>query len=142
MIRKIVQAVLLSAITILAVSNTAKAQNNAAALAAADTSKFSVNAAGGWQLYNAFVDIYKTDSAQIELIIQHSNINLGQEQYLGEIRSASLRPAAAQTLGFSLLNDNYTLRIEPGGKCYLKWLSAPGQPTGPVVLPVKAIYKL
>jgi len=142
MIKKIVQAALLSALIIVGVASTAKAQNNAAALAAADTSKFSVNTTGGWQLYNSFLDKYKTDSAQIELIVQHDSINLAQEQYVGEIKYAPFRPSIMQTLAFSLLSDNYTLRIETNGKCYLKWLSAPAQATGPVVIPLKVYYKL
>jgi hypothetical protein len=141
MIKKLVQATLLAATIILAVANTAKAQNNAAAFAAADTSKFSVNAAGGWQLYNAFLDRYKTDSVQLELIIQHNNISLQQEQYVGNIEYAPFKPAVTQTVAFSLLSNNYTLRIETSGKCYLKWLSATAQATGLVVMPVKVFYK-
>lgn len=142
MIKKIVQATLLSIITTLILMGTAAAQNNAAAIAAADTSKFSVNTSGGWQLFNSYVDSYKTDSAQIELIVQHAGINLAQEQYLGEIKFVALRPAATQTLAFSLVNENYTLRIEADGKCYLKWLSAPAKADAPVILPLKVYYKL
>lgn len=142
MIKKLVQATLLSAAIILTTATIAKAQNNAAAFAAADTSKFSVNAAGGWQLYNSYLTQFKTDSVQLELIIQHNNISLQQEQYVGNIKYAPFKPSAAKTVAFSLLSNNYTLRIETSGKCYLKWLSATTQATGLVVLPVKVFYKL
>lgn len=143
MIKKLVQATLLSTAILFIFTGTAAAQNNAAAIAAADTSRFSVNAEGGWQLFNSYVESYKADSAQLELIVQHSNINLAQEQYLGRIKDAALRPSTAQNLAFSLLSDNYTLRVDADGKCYLRWLTAPAAAAeGPVILPLKVYYKL
>jgi hypothetical protein len=119
------------------------AQNNAAALAAADSSRFSINTNGGWQLYNSYVSQYKTDSVQLELIVQHTNnINWNQEQYVGKVKYGPLQPHSGQMLSFNLLADKYVLRVEPNGKCYVRFVSGILPATNPFILPLKVYYKL
>ena len=140
--KKILQSSLLSVSILLGTITSGFAQNNAAAFAAADSSKFSINTSGGWQLYNSYLTQFKPDSVQVELIIQHENINLQQEQYIGNIKYIPFRPAVEQTVSFNLLQDRYTLRIETMGKCYLRFISGTLPVGNPMVLPLKVYYKL
>lgn len=118
------------------------AQNDSAAIAAADTTNFSVNSAGGWQLFNSYVAAYNTDSVQLELIIQHANnIDWNQEQYAGKVKTTALIPAQEQTISFSLITNQYLLRIDVQGKCYLRLFSGSAPADDPAVIPVKVIYK-
>ena len=58
------------------------AQEDSAALAAADTTHFSINHSNNWHLFNSYVAPYQSDSAQLELIIMHANtLAWEQEQY-------------------------------------------------------------
>jgi hypothetical protein len=113
------------------------------ALAAADSSKFSPNKKGGWQLFNSFVSSYQKDSARLELIMQHANnIDWKQEQYVGKIKYEPLQPSKEQSLPFNLLTDNYVLRIDDNGKCYLKFMSGSLPTANPVILPLSVLYRL
>jgi hypothetical protein len=119
------------------------AQDNQAALAAADTSNFSKNADGGWQLYNSYVAEQSADSVRLELVLQHdNNINWTQEQYVGKIKNSSLRPSQEKILSFSLEGINYQLRIDTNGKCYLKVVSGAAPVGNPVFIPFTLIYKI
>jgi hypothetical protein len=118
------------------------AQMDSAALAAADTTGFSVNHADGWELYNSYAAPYKTDSVQLELVIQHTNnISWSQEQYIGKVKTGSLLPQNSQSLWFNLTVSAYVLRIGPDGKCYLRFVSGTSPNSNPVVIPVKVYYK-
>lgn len=136
------QLIILTCILVITGIGKAQAQNNAQAIAAADSSRFSINSGGGWQLYNSYVAQHNTDSVRLELIVQHANnIVWNNEQYVGKIKMASLQPATDRTISFSLLNDVYTVRVETNGKCYLK-LSAGSVPSGTMtVLPVFIYYR-
>jgi hypothetical protein len=118
------------------------AQNDSAALVEADTVNFSVNSAEGWQLFNSYVASYNTDSVQLEIIIRHTNnIDLNQEQYVGKIKTSSLRPNSERIIPFSLVGTNYRVRIETSGKCYMKVVSGAAPTGNPVVIPFLLIYK-
>jgi hypothetical protein len=118
------------------------AQDNSAALAAADTTNFSVNGINGWQLFNSYVANYGADSVHLEIIVQHANnLNWGQEQYVGKIKPVALIPAQDQIVSFSLLTNQYRLRIDPEGKCYLRLFTGAAPPDDPAVIPVNATYK-
>lgn len=111
--------------------------------ASADTSSFKVNNVEGWQLFNSYVSAVSSDSATLELIIQRVNyIDLSIEQYLGNIKTASLIPSTEQTITYLLASDNYTVRIDGRGNCYLKFVSGSLPSTDPFVLPIKVFYKL
>jgi hypothetical protein len=119
------------------------AQDHSKALAAADTTNFTVNRKDGWQLYNSCLTPVSADSVMIELIVQHSrDINWGQEQQVGKIKPESFFPKAGQTLVFKLLDDAWQLRVDKNGKCYLRLASGslPDE-ADPVVIPVRAVYK-
>jgi hypothetical protein len=141
--KKILKPILLATIIFLTGAGELRAQNNAAALAAADSSRFSINNNGGWQLYNSYVNLYKPDSVQLELIVQHANnINWTQEQYVGKIKYGPLQPNNGQSIPFNLLNDGYMLRIEANGKCYLRFVSGILPQANPFIIPLKVFYKL
>lgn len=114
---------------------------DSAALAAADTTNFSRNADGNWQLYNSYVAPQGTDSVMVQLILQHdNNINWSDEQNVGRIKDISLLPSAERPIPFSLGGINYQLRIDTGGECFLKVVSGDPPVDDPVVLPFTIIY--
>ena len=120
-----------------------KAQDHNKAIAAADSSKFSPNKKDGWKIFNAFINSYQKDSAQVELILQHEGtIDWKQEQYVGKIKFKSLQPSKGQTIPFKLLNDSYSLRIDDKGKCYLLFINGIMPNTNPFIIPFKVNYKL
>ena len=126
----------------LAISVTSHAQNNGAALAAADTTNFSKNTEGGWNLYNSYMSPVGGDSVRLELILQQSNtISWQDEQYVGKIKEATFRPAEERVIPFLLGGNNYDLRIQHNGKCYLKLASGPVPDSYPVVIPIAVNYK-
>src|SRR2546423_6442009 len=118
------------------------AQDNTVAIANADTTNFSVNKDGGWELFNSYVSTYGLDSVLLEIIVQHANtIDLSGEQYVGKIKTPALRPAVSQTLSFNLITNYYSLRIDEVGKCYLKFLTGTKPASNPFVIPVRVVYK-
>jgi len=125
------------------------AQNNSKELAkafekaSADSSYIAVNHKGDWQFLASYLTMVKTDSVMIEMIVQHDRtIDWTQEQLVGRIKSTSMLPRESQTVSFSLTSDVYQLRVEPNGRCYLR-LAFGSLPNGdPVILPVRAKYKL
>ncbi len=127
----------------LGISDVAFSQNDAAALAAADTSRFSPNGTEGWQLFNSYVAPTSHDSATLELIIRHANnIDTAKEQLVGAIKDLSLIPSQEQSISFNLLTDNYILRINTDGRCYLRFVNGDVPPNDPFVIPLKIFYKL
>lgn len=127
----------------LGILNDVKAQDHNKAIAAADSSRFSPNKKDGWKLFNSFVSNYQKDSAQVELILQHDGaIDWKQEQLVGKIKPQSLQPSNSQTVTFKLLNENYSLRIDINGKCYLKFINGIIPTANPFIIPLKVNYKL
>jgi len=119
------------------------AQIHSRALATADTTNFSINKRSGWKLFNSYVAPVKTDSVIIELIVQHDlTIDWRQEQLVGRIKSSNLLPKTSQTVSFKLMFDIYQLRVEPNGRCYLRLASGSLPDGDPVILPIRAKYKL
>ncbi len=117
-------------------------QDHAAALAAADSVNFSINRGDGWKLFNSYAAVYKKDSVQLEIILQHNNtINWKQEQSIGKVKTAGLVPQKEQTTVFNLMMTNYSLRIDTKGKCYLSLTSGPVPQENPVIIPVRVFYK-
>lgn len=133
-------------VAILLTSSTTFAQTKlkALALATADTTNFSVNSRAGWQLYNSYIAPINTDSITVEMIVQHDRVAIDwkQEQLVGRIKQGSMCLKRSQTVSFMLMFDEYLLRVEPNGRCYL-WLAKGPIPDGdPVIIPVRAKYKL
>jgi hypothetical protein len=125
------------------ISISAMSQDRALALAAADSSNFSVNSKEGWLLYNSCLTSLKSDSILLELILQHDrNISWESEQLVGKIKTSSYFPRYGQTVGFNLLLNNYKLRIDNNGKCFLR-LDVGSLPddADSVIIPVRAYYK-
>jgi hypothetical protein len=125
------------------------AQNNskdlakAFAKASADSSYIAVNKKAGWQFLTSYLTPVKTDSVMIEMIVKHDKKTIvwTQDQLVGRIKSINLLPTFEQTLTFSLINNNYKLRIEPNGRCYLRLSSGLLPNADPVIIPVRAVYK-
>lgn len=129
-------------VILLAAGGQCFAQTDSAAIATADSSRFSVNEPGGWQLFNSYAQKYNTDSVQLELIIQHSNnIDWAQEQFIGTIKYTPLLPGIGQSIPFSLLNDGYIIRIDTAGDCFLKLITSVLPDKDIVVVPLKVFYK-
>lgn len=131
------------AILLLFAKQIAYSQNNQSAFAAADTTRFSVDLNGGWQIFNSYAAPYHSDSAQLELIVQHSNnINWYQQQYVGKIKYNPLRPNNDQNVVFNILGSVYRIIIKKNGKCYIYFVSGEQPASNPAVIPVKVYYKL
>ena len=97
------------------------AQDHKKALAAADSSNFSVNNKEGWKLYNSCLMLISPDSIMIGLILQNDcSIDLATEQMIGSIKSGKFFPDANRILSFKLITDTYQLRVDKNGKCFLK----------------------
>jgi len=120
------------------------AQDDSIAISHADTTNFTVCKETGWILYNSYVaQNTRQDSASIELILKHANnIDLQQEQYVGKIKTASLYPKEEQTIAYNQMADNYALRIDDKGNCYIRFVSGKLPDTAAFFLPVVAVYKL
>jgi hypothetical protein len=119
------------------------AQANEAAIANADSSRFSPNRQGGWQLLNSFVATVGAGNAQLELIIENSTAtNLGQSQFLGTIKGANLFPSTPVSLTFNILKNQYQINIRSDGRCYIKLLNGSPPSSNPTVIPLRVIYKL
>jgi hypothetical protein len=116
--------------------------NHSAAIANADTSRFSVNKNDGWQIFNSYVTTNGTDSILFDVIIQHDkSINWQQEQYIGRIKEQTVQPGKEQVVISYLMSDQYQLRILKNGKCYLRLFSGSLPADNPVILPLRFLYK-
>ena len=113
------------------------------AKATADSSSFVININEGWKQYGSSIGILPSDSIMLETIVQHANtaIDWSQEQFIGKVKSNSLRPIKDQTVTFDLLSSIYQIRIEHNGKCYLRLASGNVPDEDPVILPIRAVYK-
>ncbi len=141
--KKITGLIIFFTIMLMVVVDKSFAQDHSAAMDKADTVNFSVNKSDGWQLFNSYVSPYKTDSAQLELIVQHNNnINWSVDQYVGKIKESSLRPQTTRLVSFKLLNSVYRMKIETSGKCQLSFVSGSLPPGNPIIIPLKVYYKL
>jgi hypothetical protein len=142
MIPKIIKTTVTLSILLLAAGKLA-AQNHGAAMANADTTKFSVNQSGGWGIFNSHLAKIGTDSASLLLIVQHDrNINWQQEQYMGKIKDGTLKPQVERYITWFLLTDKYEVHIQQNGKCYIRLVTGYLPGGNPVVFPVNIKYKL
>jgi uncharacterized cupredoxin-like copper-binding protein len=119
------------------------AQNHAAAMANADTVKFSVNQSGGWGIFNSHLMPIGADSAKLEIIVQHDRaVNWQQEQYMGKIKDGNLKPQSQRYITWFLLTDKYEVHILQNGKCYIRLVTGYLPGGNPVVFPINLKYKL
>lgn len=140
---KIMKAVFFYAVFQFMIAIQSFSQTTAAALAAADSTRFSVDLSGGWLLFNSYVSLYHTDSVQIELIVQHNNnVNWYTQQYVGKIKYNPLKPGVEQSLSFKIINNIYKLTIKSNGKCFVNFVSGIPPSGNPVIIPLKVFYKL
>lgn len=117
-------------------------QDNAAAIAAADTTNFSVYNEGGWQLYNSYVAALGADSVQLEIIVQHNNnVNWNDEHLVGKIKPEAFLPSATRSVLFDLVTVVYQIRIDTEGRCYISVASGLPPDQDPFIIPVKVRFK-
>jgi hypothetical protein len=136
------KSILLALVCIICNDNSACAQNHTAAITNADTTNFIANGKDGWQLFNSFVATQGVDSIRLELIIQHdNNITWMEEQYIGRIKTSSLRPSKNQTITFTLVPSNYSIKVQDDGKCYLKFIKGALPYNSSFIIPLKVIFK-
>jgi hypothetical protein len=111
--------------------------------ASADSSYIAVNRKNGWLFMSSYLSSMGPDSVLIEMIVHHDRtIDWKQEQLVGRIKPTNLLPKSSQTLPFNLIYDTYQLRIEPNGKCFLRLITGSLPDGDPVIVPVRAVYKL
>jgi zona occludens toxin (predicted ATPase) len=117
--------------------------NKAMAAATADSSFIAVNKKAGWRFLASYITPMATDSAMIEMVVRHDkSIDWTQEQPVGRIKRTHFLPATGQTLMFSVMDCRYQLRIEPNGRCYLRLYAGTLPDDDPLIVPVRAVYKL
>jgi hypothetical protein len=131
---------------LLSICSYASSQNTKAgelAKATSDSSSFVINVKDGWQQYGSSVVAMSSDRVLLETIVQHikTGIDWTLEQYIGKVKSNSLRPSKSQIVPFNLLSNIYKLRIEANGKCYLRLASGSLPDSDPVIIPIGVIYK-
>jgi len=127
----------------LSAQNNSKELAKAVEKASADSSYIAVNKKAGWQFFSSYLTPVKADSVMIEMVVQHDRTSdWNQEQLVGRIKSTSMLPKVSQTVSFSLISDVYQLRVEPNGRCYLHLVSGSLPVGDPVILPIRAKYKL
>lgn len=142
---KLLLNALLTVLVMLCTVSATFAQSNSdkdKALAAADTSYFSVNKKDGWQMYNSYASNVSVDSIQLEVILQHdANINWQNRNYIGKIKGSAFRPQSTRVAQYIWINTVFEIQINTDGSCYIKLVSGPLPQGNPVVLPVRVIYK-
>lgn len=113
------------------------------AKASADSSYIAVNKRAGWQSFVSYLTQVKTDSVLIELVVKNDHtINFKQEQLVGRIKSGSMLPKTVQIVAFNIIGAQYQLRIEPDGRCYLRFTSGTLPSDEQIIVPIRAMYKL
>jgi len=111
--------------------------------ASIDSSYIAVNKRAGWKFLISHLTLIKTDSVLIEMVLKNNfTLDLKQEQLVGRIKSESMLPKTSQTSSFNVTGLQYKLRIEPDGKCYLLLTTGSLIIGDPIIIPVRAMYKL
>jgi len=127
----------------LSAQNNSKELAKAVEKASADSSYIAVNKKADWQFFSSYLTPVKADSVMIEMVVQHDRaIDWTLEQLVGHIKLTSMLPKVSQTVSFSLISDLYQLRVAPNGRCYLRLVSGSLPVGDPVILPIRAKYKL
>ena len=109
-----------------------------------DTAAFRANQQAGWSIYFSYLSQDTPDSVEFEFVIQHAdNINWANEQFIGVITKNDFKPATSQQLTYQLLLDNlWTVRIEPSGQVFLRHVKGETPPPNPIVIfPVQVKFK-
>jgi hypothetical protein len=114
----------------------------------ADTTSFIPNTNGGWNTLSVYLNQDTPDSVRFELILtQTTSITWSTEQFIGTISSNNYLPKKKQQAAYAVfMNNNWSMRIEKNGECFLKQvngqsLGVSSLPGNPFVIPVKVKYK-
>jgi|ERR1051326_3217294 hypothetical protein len=113
-----------------------------------DTTSFVPNKSGGWDIISSYLNQDTPDSVEFDLILVHGNtVSFGNDQLIGAIYNKAFLPKTDQNVQYDLYrNNNWSVRINANGQCYLKQSGGdalkPSSLVGnPYVLPVKVRYK-
>jgi hypothetical protein len=117
-------------------------------LSAGDTSSFSPNTIGKWDIISSYLNQYTTDSVEFELILvqRAERISGGNEKFIGNITNPIYLPQKTQKITYNLLIDNvWEVKITRKGECYLRQVKGSGinkseLPGNPDVLPIRVLY--
>jgi len=121
----------------------AQKHNHGMAIETADTTNFKVNYQSGWLIYNSYVAPINADTIALEMIVQQKRaIDWKQDQLIGRIKLDSMFPKTSQVISFMLMFDEYLLRVESNGRCYLRLTKGTIPDGDPVILPIRVKYKL
>lgn len=142
---KLVLNNVLTILVMLCTVSTTFAQSNddrEKALAAADTSFFSVNKKEGWQIYNSYASNVTADSIQLEVILQHdADINWQNSTYIGKLKNPGFKPQSTRLAQFNWVNMVFEVQVNADGSCYMRLVSGQLPPGNPVVIPVMVRYR-
>jgi hypothetical protein len=100
--------------------------------------------ANGWSFFGEpYLKKINSDSIAVELVLIHANnLQWDQEQLVGYLGMASVKPFAERKSKFYLLNDNiWLVRVASNGQIYVKQLKGEPPAADPAVLPIKAYFK-
>ena len=88
--------------------------------------------------------VLKQDSVLFELVVGWPQVetDLTHEQLVGRIKLRSMLPEKAQTVAFRFMRSEYSLRIEPNGKCFIKLVKGTPPKSDQQVIPIRAKYRL
>lgn len=114
-----------------------------------DTTSFTPNSNGGWNILSRYINQDTPDSVEFELILLQSTggIKGSQEQFVGTITNKLFLPQKDQKIAYSLLPGNtWYLLVKKNGQCYLAQVQGSGiqksnLPGNPDILPIKVRYK-
>jgi len=110
----------------------------------ADSSHIAVNRRGGWQSLVSHLTPMKQDSVLFELVVgwPQAETDLTREQLVGRIKLLDMLPVRTQTVPFKFILSEYTLRIEPNGRCFIQLVKGTPPKSDQQVIPIRAMYKL
>lgn len=128
-------------ICLLIINSAAKAQDSLA-IAAADTTHFSINSASGWELFNSYFELRGADSCDIEMVFQHSNnIDWSAYHQIGSLKTNAYKPTGDQILSFNMGQRSYFFKIDSQGNCWIKKENGNAHDQDKVVLAFRHAYK-
>lgn len=128
-------------IFLFSLSSTAKAQDSLA-IAAADTTHFSINHSSGWELFNSYFESQGEDSCDIEMVFRHNNnIDWNEYHQVGSIKTNTYKPSSDRVVSFSIGQHSYLFKIDSQGNCWVKKENGDAHEEDKVVLAFRRVYK-
>jgi hypothetical protein len=141
MLGKFLWCFFFSNVTIFFTAFSLSAQSNNSAIAAADTTFFSINRDDTWQIYNSCASSSPLDTVKLEIIIQHDGpLNWQSSNYIGRIKNQNFWPFSLRTCKVDLLTMIFEVTVDSAGRCYLRLVSGNPPSREQVVVPVTVSF--